>query len=332
MSNMKLKINNISISTPIIDILKVLRDTLNNGKLSTIKIMGDNIRVTCPFHKGGHEARASSDIYIGNEIDKLEYGWFKCFTCETSAPFYHFVAGCFESSDEYAKKWLIDNFADYDIASNVIDLPKIQLKNSTVKNNVIDENILASFESFHPYMIQRKISKNIIDLFELKYDPISRSIVFPVRDELSRLVMLTRRHIYNKMFFIEENKEKPLYLLYYIIKNNIKSFMITEGQIDALTAFSYGFPCVATMGAISEHQINLINKLDIRTLYVMFDNDAAGNRFKNTLLKSIKKDILIIPVDIKIDNKKDINDLSKDEFYKCIYDANQLAKINKIYK
>ena len=41
-----------------------------------------------------------------------------------------------------------------------------------------------------------------------------------------------------------------------MIEHNIEKVIICEGQIDALTACVYGFPAIATIGAISEHQIN----------------------------------------------------------------------------
>jgi hypothetical protein len=50
----------------------------------------------------------------------------------------------------------------------------------------------------------------------------------------------------------------------------------------------------------------------------MFDNDQAGKRFEQKLLSKIRKDILVISVPIPFPNKKDINDLSQDEFDYCI--------------
>lgn len=315
-----LRVDNKTISTPVIDIIKAIKSQLFNGKLKVIKSRGNNIRVTCPFHKDGLENKASADIYVGDETDKLQYGYFKCFTCGAQHPFYRFVAECFEISERDAKKWLIDNFAD-GIVEYEVDLPEISLEKPKSRRQIIPEEILDTFENFHPYMIQRKLSKRIIDVFELKYDPKTRCIVFPVRDERGALVMLTRRSVEDKTFYIDKEKEKPLYLLNYILDNDIQECMITEGQIDALTACTYGFPCVATMGAISDHQIELINKSGIRILYVMFDNDDAGQRFTKKLLSNIRKDILVVNVPIKIAGKKDINDLSQDEFDYCIAQA-----------
>lgn len=315
-----LKVGNRRIYTPLYDIILDIQKVNISGKLKVVKSRGSNIRVTCPVHKGGLENKPSADVYVGDSTDTVEYGWFRCFTCDSQGPFTKFVAECLDISEIDAKNWLIDNYAD-DFVDETIKLPEMPIISNSRTPSYLPESVLNNFESFHPYMIERKLSKRIIDLFEVKYNPHSKSLVFPVRDENGNLVMLTERSVNTKYFHIEEDKEKPLYLLYYLIDNKIDTCIITEGQIDALTACSYGFPCVATIGAISDHQINLINKSGIRVLYIMFDNDIAGRRFAFKLKKALRKDILIVDVPIIIPGKKDINDLSQDEFYACIENA-----------
>ena len=47
--------------------------------------------------------------------------------------------------------------------------------------------------------------------------------------------MLTRRSVNNKTFIIDSKKQKPVYLLYYLKKRDIKEAYICESQINALT-------------------------------------------------------------------------------------------------
>jgi len=318
----QLKVRNRKISKPLFDIIKDAKSSLINGKLSIIKPTGTNIRVSCvnPDHKGGHESRASADVYIGNSTDRVKYGTYSCFTCQVACSFIHFIAMAFDKDDAWAEKWLIDNYGEGFIEEELLNLPQITL-NMNKQKNFLDESILDSFESFHPYMVQRKLSKKIIELFKVKYDPKTESIVFPVYDENNRLVMLTRRSVEGKKFIIDKDKEKPLYLLNYINEHNIDKAIITEGAIDALTACVYGFPAIATMGSMSEHQVDLLNKSSIRILYIFFDNDYSGKRFKNNLLKQLRKDILVVDVDISKTGKKDINELDENTFWKCIHDS-----------
>lgn len=314
-----LQIGNNIITTPLIEITKRVQSELHNGKLATIKYRGDNVQVTCPFHKGGLEARASAGIYVGDN-EKVAYGLFRCFTCGTTCSFSYFVAGCFSCDVSDAEKWLVDNYGE-ESSEQALILPELCL--CKPKKSFIDDRILKNFESFHPYMLQRKLDLAIVEQFNVKYDPKTKCIVFPVYDESGKLVMFTRRSVLDKKFIIDKEKEKPLYLLHYMIKNNIDSFMITEGQIDALTAFGFGMPCVATMGSISMQQIKALNNSGVRCLYICFDNDMAGKRFTQNLLQYLRKDILAIPVDINIPGKKDINDLTLDEFNLCIRNAKE---------
>ena len=80
-------------------------------------------------------------------------------------------------------------------------------------------------------------------------------------------------------------------------------------------------PCVATIGAISDKQIDILNNSGVRTLYIMFDGDFYGSKFKEKLLKKLKPGILPICVPIIVAGRKDINDLSKEEFWQCVHYA-----------
>lgn len=314
-----LRVGNKTISKPIVDIIHDLQKRCP-GKLSTIKVTGNDIQITCPNknHKGGREAKASAGIYIGASTDKLKTGFFHCFTCDERGPFEHFVALCFECSEDFAKKWLIENYADAS-ADFLVDLPKITLHKKSPA--FLSESILESFQSFHPYMNERKLSLDLCKRFQISYDPASECLVFPVRNEKGRLVMLTRRSVKEKKFIIDKDIEKPLYLLNNVLQDSPTKFMIAEGQIDAVSAYGFGMPCVATIGAISDKQIAILNNSGVRTLYIMFDGDFYGNKFKEKLLKKLKPGILPICVPIIVAGRKDINDLSKEEFWQCVHYA-----------
>lgn len=93
--------------------------------------------------------------------------------------------------------------------------------------------------------------------------------------------------------------------------------MITEAQIDALTAMSYGFPCCATIGSISFDQINILNKSGIRTFIAAFDNDKWGDKFYETFKSKMRDDVIIYKFKFP-KGKKDINDLTKEEFWDAL--------------
>lgn len=318
MSN-QIIINNKIIYASIENILKDLKNELTNDKLQTIQIRGSNIRVSCPEHKDGLEKHPSCGIYDG-EDSKIEKGTFHCFTCGTSGPLYHFIALCFNKDDNFGKKWLIDK---YGIDDNIqtIDLPFINLKELKVKN-YLDENILNNFQSWHPYMAKRKLTQKVCEQFEIKYDPNTKCIIFPVRDETGNLWMLTKRSTIEKKFFIENNKEKPIYLYYYIKQNNIDEITICESQINALTLWGWNIPAVALFGTGTKEQYKIINKSNLKHIYLALDGDYAGKHGTVKLINNIKKDILIDVINIPLG--KDVNDLTEEEFNNLtIIDSNK---------
>lgn len=295
------------------DVVEKLRMVLTNGKLREVKEKNEDLVVTCPFHDGGHEATASCFV-------RKSDGVFHCFSCDTKGSFLKFVAGCFGSNEDYAKQWLSSNF-DCEISKSFIQLdPPIVLGKNLIKTNKLDPSILDTYLPWHPYLGQRKLSKETCEKFNVKYDPKYRQVIFPCYDAHGDLVMMPKRSIDTKTFYLDKNQEKPVYCLNYIIKDNIRQAIITEGPFDCLTSWEYGYPAIATLGRLSDYQISQINKSCLNIIYAMFDNDVAGRSFLETLKKKLDKRILVIDVQIP-NNKKDINELSKQEFWQALEKA-----------
>ena len=311
----QLIIDNKTISTPIIEILKEIKNSLTNGKLASLKVKNDNIVVNCPVHKNGLENTPSCNVYIGKDTKDLHTGDFHCFTCGSKGPFYHFVAECFDADDEWAKEWLLENYAD-GIIEYEMDLPEIDLNPVNHRNEGISESSINGLQDFHPYMLERKLTKEVCKQFEVKYDPKGKCLVFPVRDETGKLVMLTRRSVENKRFVIDAEKDKPVYLLYYLIKKNIQEAYVFESQINCLTAWTHGFPGIALFGTGSHHQYDILNKSNIRVYNLVFDGDDAGDKGIQKFLKNIRKDVIVNIV--KVPRGKDFNDLTYEEAEKLI--------------
>ena len=315
---MDLIIDNRIIKKDIKEILSLLQSEVNNGKLADISYTGDEVAVTCPFHKDGKEKKPSCFIYVGDD-NKLPWGTFHCFTCGEKGSIIKFIASCFDRSEYFAKKWLKDNFTEKVIPE--LDVPiedSINLsKPKKQQIKYLDESILSTFQSWHPYMRKRHISKSIAEQFEIKYDSNDKCIVFPVRDLKDKLLFLTRRSVEGKQFYIDNNASKCVYLLNECLKRNYKEVIVCEGQIDALVAWSYGFPAIALFGAgTTENQIDILNKTDIISYILMYDNDAAGRKGAERFKKLIKKNVFIN--DIIMLKGKDVADCSKEEFWNIL--------------
>ncbi len=314
---MELIIKNKTINGNIRTILEKLKvDSKKFNLLREMKDSGDELIVTCPYHANGMEKHPSGGFLNTRKNSKTPFGFFHCFACNHSASLPQLVADFFDSDLEVGEEWLINNFGG-DVISNVLSSP-IELKPKENNKPPLDEAILREFDYYHPYMWQRKLTKKIVDDFRIGYDHIRNAITFPVWDEKNNLRFITARSVTSKHFWIPKDANKQiLYLLNFAIQQNVTILGITEAQIDALTSWSYGFPCCATLGSVSDEQIEILNKSGIRIFITMFDNDEYGEKFTNHFNKKIRKDVLVYNLKLP-KGKKDINDLSLEEFNKCL--------------
>jgi len=305
---LKLIINKYEITAPIIDILNKLK-SCSNGYLDSIVQRGDNIFITCPFHKDGHENKPSCSVYCRNDNPDLEYGIFNCFTCSSKGPLYKLVAQCLKCSTEVAKTWLVDYFGSQ-IEDSII-IPEISIPKDEVKFQ-IDESELNNYRFYHPYMWERKLSKEVVDMFSVGYDGKTDALTFPVWDDANRLVMITKRNVSTKSFYIPPGVEKPVYLLNFVKNWGITKVWVMESQINALYGWTMGYPSIGLIGTGSSYQHERLIKSGISVFHLCFDGDTAGDlgayKFAQAMPRGILVDQVIIP------RGKDVNDLSFEEF------------------
>ena len=304
-----LVIRNYLIDTPIDKILTQVKNELTNGKLKSINKKGGQVRVTCPHHGEGKEH--NPDCYINASNDsELEYGYCHCFACGFSGRLSKFIGECFDEDEKFGEDWLIERFGNSLTDKQVVlqDIDLLQ-KNET---QYLDETILNTMQSYHPYMDKRKLSRKVCEMFKVKYDPNTKSLVFPVYDEYNKLYMLTRRSVENKTFIIDSDKEKPVYLFNYIKEKNIREVCVCESQINALYLWSLGYPAIALFGTGTKHQYDILNSSSIKHYFLCFDGDDAGTKGIKRFIKNIRKDVFIDVCELP--KGKDVNDLSLDEF------------------
>ena len=305
----RILVDNYLIETPISKIIELLRISLTNGKLKDVQDKPDDIVVSCPFHSGGQEEHGSCFI-------RKKDGVFHCFGCGEKGSFLKFVAECFDAPESYAKAWLLKNFGGELVAKNLfMGEPIVLNRNKGIKKQ-LDESILDQYQTWNPYFNQRKLTRETAQKFNLRYDPKYRQVIFPYYNEKGQLITLLKRSIDTKTFFIETGITKPVYGINKIFQDNIRTCVLTEGLFDCLLANQYGMPTIATLGNPSIEQFELINKSPLSTIYLMFDNDNAGRSFNEKAHKYLSKRLFII--DVNIIGKKDIGELSYDEFWKFI--------------
>ena len=308
---MELIVRNKQITAPIAEILNEVKRQLTNGKLREIKKeKHNNILISCPRHKEGLENRASCQVYSSYDSNELLPGTTHCFVCDYKATLPKLIADLFDEGYEFGEDWLLSNFGE--VWDSFQYLPEIELNNKK-QQQYLDESILDRFNQYTPYIEKRGIDIDIARKFKVGYDAETDCITFPVWDEHDKLKMITKRSTKGKMFYIDADIDKPVYLLNEIIKQNITTVYVTESQIDALNLWSWGYPAIALIGLGSKNQYEILNKSGIRSYILCLDNDIWGEKGRDRFRQNIRKDIFISDFRIT-NNKKDINDLTKEEF------------------
>lgn len=318
---MQLKIKNKIITEPIINILNQAKREVNNGKLKDIidKHNG-NLLISCPCHKNGLERRPSCTVALSTETD-LEPGFAHCFTCGYSAPLSQVITDVFDENNvSFGEEWLIERFGTL-LVSSVEYLPEIVIDDKkTIENKTfLDDSVLLNYDFYHPYMWYRKLTKEVVDVFRVGYDAKREAITFPVYDEKHRLVMVTARSVNTKRFWIPADVEKPVYLLYHLIENNIKTAFVCESQLNALYLQSLGYPAIALFGTGSATQFEILKQSGIRNYYLCYDGDEAGQKGAYRFRKNMPKDCFI--TEVRLPAGKDVNDLSPEEVHQLIQNS-----------
>lgn len=291
------------------------------------KRSGDSLQIQCPYHSNGQERRRSAGI-------RRSDGMFHCFACNEVHTLPEVISFCFGKHEDrvgaFGQKWLVKNFAVIQVEDRKgveLDFSRDNNRHTTNNNTAdnsnvsryVDEKTLEKFRYTHPYMYKRRLTDEIIDIFDIGYDRSSRCITFPVRDISGRTLFIARRSVDTKYFNYPRNVEKPLYGLYELSElakmhsgkweNEI---IVCESMLDALTAWVYGKYAVALNGLGNELQFEQLRKLPCRKLILATDNDVAGKRARKLIREKVPNKIIteyILPED-----KKDLNELEFAEF------------------
>lgn len=296
----------------LIDIIHELKQQLEINQIylfNQMKELTTDLMVSCPFHKNGQEKKASCGI-------RKSDGYVHCFTCKESCSLEQLISRCFNYNDfgQFGIKWLKNNFLGELAETRTINIDISRTHNSSI-HQYITEKELDKYRYYHDYMYKRKLTDKIINMFDIGYDKDTNCITFPVKDENGNCLFIARRSVTIKYFNYPSNVEKPVYGLYELKKygKNINAIYVCESMLNALTLWCWGYYAVALNGTGTQYQYEQLKKLNCRNLILALDNDNAG-RLGMIKLYRYLKDYKIITFLSEIQNGKDINDLSKEEF------------------
>lgn len=312
-----MQINDVEFNAELEDILEELKDELAmNGitLLQKIKPSGDDIMVQCPYHGEGHEKRPSAGI-------RKSDGMFHCFACGETHSLPEVISHCFgrDEMGSFGWKWLLQNFGtvqveerkdvNFDFGRNIH-----RTDSNCLDKQFVTEEELDKYRYTHPYMYKRRMTDEIIQLFDIGFDRDSDCITFPIRDKSGRCLFVARRSVRTKYFSYPQGVEKPLYGLYelYQLDKFPSEVIVCESMIDAITCWVYGKYAVALNGLGNDLQFKQLRDLPCRKLILATDSDNAGMRARKRIRANVRNKIIteyLLP-----EGRKDINELSREEF------------------
>lgn len=308
-----MQIGNIILNAELIDILLELRNQLSIQHidyLKDIKDSGDNIQITCPYHKNGQERKPSGGL-------RKDTGIFHCFTCGETHTLPEVISYCFGRDDLglFGKQWLLKNFATLEIEERKDIVLNYSRSKVTINNDVkyVSEEELDKYRYYHPYMYKRKLTNEIIELFDIGYDKDTECITFNCRNKEGNTLFVARRSVNTKWFNYPSGVDKEVYGIYelYQLPEFPKEVYICESMLDCLYLWTIGKYACALNGLGCEKQFEQLTQMPCRTFILATDNDEAGKKarikIRNMVKNKIFMDALLPP------NRKDINECTLEE-------------------
>ncbi len=306
-------INNTPFETDLMSILEELRSQLNaNGiqLLHSMRDTPDNIQVCCPYHKDGQERRPSAGI---KKID----GTFHCFTCGETHTLQEMISHCFGRYDDivgsFGWEWLLKNFLTVSVEERkpiALNLSRTIEEKATL---YISDDELDKYRVYHPYMWKRKMTPEVVEIFDIGYDADTKSITFPVRDIHGNCLFVARRSVVTKFFNYPQGVEKPVYGLYELSRYGqyMKEVIICESMIDAIYFWTVGKYAVALNGLGNELQFRQLRNMQCRKFILCTDSDEAGMKARARIKKNIRNKLIteyVLPP-----GRKDANECTQEE-------------------
>ena len=337
-------LNGLPILADEIDVLTELRDQLainNVHRFAQFKQTSNHIQFPCPMHKEGQERKPSCGIttnriqYADGRV--VQPGSVHCFACGYTDSLEGMISKVFGHDDDgqFGKEWLAKNFVTVEIEERKpikLNLERKKSVNTFNQQNepteVITEELLDSYRYTHPYMYKRKLTDEVIEIFDIGYDPKFtikgkdgsvhnyRCITFPNKNMDGSIAFIARRSVDTKFFHYPRSVVKPVYGLYEIKQiygDDIpKEVYICESMLDALAIWTHPDKiAVALNGLGTPHQFEQLLSMPFRKFILATDSDEPGMKARAKIAKALKS--RLITQVFMPEGKKDINDCTYEE-------------------
>jgi Toprim-like len=200
-------------------------------------------------------------------------------------------------------------------------------KKRPVEMRILAEETLKEYRHFHPYMLERGYTQEVLDHFEIGYSPKESRVTIPMRDVSGELIAVARRLVDDKLI----TKDNPKYLHHAFSKSEFlynlhrvreiiladggltklihPGILVLESQMDVLRLTQYGFPLAVAVGgsALSKHQGMLLESLTDQVTIIRH-SDAAGEKLVQSAKAVLGKYVTVYAASVP-HPYKDIGDI-----------------------
>ena len=263
-----------------------------------VKRSGDTYFAVCPFHK---EKTASLAV-------KSDENYYFCFGCGAFGNIYSWIQKTEHLTFDQAVKKVAQltntDIKDYVESETVSFFKLLKKANTQKKEDVVDRQSLDidvdyrnKFEERFPQeWIDEGISPDEMRKYEIRIDPSSNRVVYPVYDADYNLIGIKGRTLFKDYKSLKISKYmnyKPLGIMNFLTgmkqaepfvkeKNEI---IIFEGLKSVMKADSWGFHnCVsAETSKLNDYQIELLIRMQIRDIVIAFDKDVPPSKIRSNV-------------------------------------------------
>ncbi len=256
----------------------------------------DNWRALCPFH-----SESTPSFYI-HKTDLVGH----CFGCGVAGRVDMLLARLKGCSAAQAR-------ADLELTS----LPWLDKPHEPKPEPIYPNSWIHAWKriSTHPYLENRGFTKETIEHFELRWDPATDRIVFPLiltDGTVAGAVGRSTTGLVPKYYFYWNcDKGQAVWTARDFWDPDSDTVIVVEGILDCMWLWQNGYSSAALIGAAATSS-QVAQLKDFSTVVIALDNDDAGRIGAEKLHKSLKNSC-VIQYAVYPNHAKDANDLVKQE-------------------
>jgi hypothetical protein len=203
-----------------------------------------------------------------------------------------------ETEDETAE-YLIETYAlSHDFENLTLRIPRLTIQR---KGRSLDAAILAGFQTNYSYLKGRGISEDVQRQMGVRYDAERQAVVIPWFTPDGKLANIKYRKTRGKAFWYHRGGDGlPIRDLVYGLDWRAKVAVLTEAEIDAMSWRQVGVTGLATGGvSFTPAKRDLILRSAIERLYIATDNDKAGRKLRDEVIRALRGRVELFNVEFE---------------------------------